>query len=140
MIWIYCRDKDSGHYPLPLGKILSKLKNREEFEETSYKSPKKQGRNSTRGEGGWPEYIPLVYCLVSIFLFVRNYWSVCLSLSICLSFFFCFSLPVPFLFLTCLSFILYLSVSLYLPVCPSSMIPDPDPARILTKIQSFEIS
>ena len=68
------RDIYSGHPP-PLGRereILSKLKNREEFEgglkrpeefeETSNKSPKKQGRISTGGENnfpGWPEYIPL---------------------------------------------------------------------------------
>jgi len=38
------------------------LKNPEEFEETSNKSPKKQGRISTGGGNnfsGWLEYIPL---------------------------------------------------------------------------------
>ena len=50
---------------------MSKLKNREEFEgglkkpeefeETSNKSPKKQGRTSTGGDNfsTWPEYTPL---------------------------------------------------------------------------------
>jgi len=43
---------------------LKEDKKTEEFvEETSNKSPKKQGRISTGGEdnfSGWPEYIPLI--------------------------------------------------------------------------------